>query len=122
MAAVREAAKHWTRDAVHFEHFDPVAEATSNGKLETSDADFEIELARTRKRFIIPAGNSIVDILRDNGVDVDTSCEAGVCGTCRTRYLARVPIHNDCVLDDDEGREQIMICCGRARGLLVLDL
>lgn len=122
MAAVRKATQHWAADAVHFEYFEPVPEAASNGKLEASDVDFEIELARTQKRFIVPAGNSIVDILRDNGIEVDTSCEAGVCGTCRTRYLSGVPIHNDYVLDDDERREQIMICCGRARGLLVLDL
>jgi ferredoxin-NADP reductase len=124
MAAVRSATEHWPKGSVHFEYFAPDDQSKSpvaNGPA-SEGAEFEIELARTKRRFSIPSGSSIVEVLRANGLDVDTSCEAGTCGTCRTRYLSGTPVHKDYVLDDDERKSEMMICCGRAHGLLVLDL
>ena len=60
--------------------------------------------------------------LRDNGVEVETSCESGLCGTCVTRYLEGEPEHNDLILSEDEQAQLVMICCARSRTpLLVLD-
>ncbi len=71
----------------------------------------------------MPGDKSIVEVLREHGMEVDTSCESGLCGTCRTRYLEGDPEHHDYVLEDDERSEYVMICCARSRGpLLVLDL
>ena len=72
----------------------------------------------------VPADRSILSVLRDAGVLVESSCEAGVCGTCRTRYLAGTPDHQDFVLSDDERQESIMLCVSRAAAgeRIVLDL
>jgi vanillate O-demethylase ferredoxin subunit len=71
----------------------------------------------------VPNDKSIVQVLREHGMDVETSCESGLCGTCRTRYVEGEPEHHDYVLDDDERSEYVMICCARSRSpLLVLDL
>ena len=73
--------------------------------------------------FDIPADRSIVEVLRDNGFDIETDCEDGYCGTCITRYLDGEPEHRDTVLGEDERKRYAMICCARARSpMLVLDL
>ena len=84
---------------------------------------FDIRLARTGQVFAVPEDASIVEVLRLEGIEVLTSCEAGLCGTCRTRYLEGTPEHHDMVLTDEERKEFVMICCARATSaLLVLDL
>jgi vanillate O-demethylase ferredoxin subunit len=84
---------------------------------------FQVRLARSGATYMVPAHKSIVEVLRENGINVDTSCEAGLCGTCKTRYLHGTPEHNDFVLSREEQEEWVQICCARARTpLLVLDL
>lgn len=124
MDAVRAAAAHWPKGTVHFERFNapPVTEPSEGAQAPAQEA-FEVALASTGERFRVEPGKSIVEVLRAHGIDVDTSCEEGYCGTCMTRYLKGDPVHRDSVLDDEDRREFVMICCARARGgCLVLDL
>ena len=73
--------------------------------------------------FDVPQNQSIVQVLRAAGVDIPTSCEEGVCGTCRTTYLEGDPEHNDFVLTTKEQERELMPCCARSNSdLLVLDL
>lgn len=117
--AVQRAAAHWPAASRHSERFSapaPVAAA----EPETA---FEICLASSGRRFTVQPGETVVDVLQDNGIDVDVSCREGYCGTCMTRYLQGQPIHRDSVLDDEDREEFVMICCCRAQGApLVLDL
>ena len=70
----------------------------------------------------VPREKSIVEVMRENGIDVETSCETGLCGTCRTHYLDGIPDHRDYVLSDEEQRHEVLICCARAKSqYLVLD-
>ena len=85
--------------------------------------EFRIMLASTGTVYEVPFGKSILDVLRDAGLDMDSSCESGLCGTCRIGYLEGEPEHNDYILDDDEQSRELTICCSRSRsGMLVLDL
>ena len=91
--------------------------------LALDDDAFQVRLASSGATYVVPSDRSIVEVLRENGVDVDTSCEAGLCGTCKTRYLHGTPEHNDFVLSREEQDEWVQICCARAKTpLLVLDL
>ena len=122
MDAIEAASAHWPRDACHCERFSasgsPVRTATDD-----PEEPFELELARSKKRFTVHPGETIVDALKLHGVEVDTSCREGYCGTCMTRYLSGDPIHRDSVLDEEDREEFIMICCSRAKSAsLVLDL
>lgn len=84
--------------------------------------EFDVTLARSGRVLTVPSGRSIVQVLRAAGIEVETSCEAGLCGTCRTRYLEGTPEHHDFVLDADEQKEYVMICCARSSSaMLVLD-
>lgn len=119
MQAVRAATVAWPDDAVHFEYFAPM-DAGNTG----SDAEAFDVIIRSRSLSLkVPPDKTIVQVLRENGIEVETSCEAGTCGTCRCRYLAGQPIHNDYVLTTREKGKYVMICCARARGEpLILDL
>jgi phthalate 4,5-dioxygenase reductase subunit len=71
----------------------------------------------------VPLGVSILEALRRHGFVVPSSCESGTCGSCRTKLLAGVADHRDFVLDEEEQKNEIMICVSRARsGALTLDI
>lgn len=113
MQAVSNASAHWPAQTIHFEYFTPPAPAAAPGP-ETS-GEFEVELASNHAVYAIPPGQSILSVLRAAGLTLDSSCEAGVCGTCRTRYLRGEPDHRDFVLSDEERRDWMMLCVSRAR-------
>jgi vanillate O-demethylase ferredoxin subunit len=119
MTAVGEATAHWAPGHVHFEWFSaPGGEAAPNQA-------FEVELRRSGMTLTVPPDRSILQVLRDHGLDVPSSCEEGVCGTCETRVLAGEPEHRDMLLSPAEraANSTMMICISRARsGRLVLDL
>jgi phthalate 4,5-dioxygenase reductase component len=85
-------------------------------------AAFEVEIASTGAIVAVRGDQTMLAALREHGLDMASSCEAGTCGTCRTRYLAGEPDHQDFVLADDEQREFVMPCVSRASGRLRLDL
>ncbi len=135
MEAVRRASAHWPVDCVHFEHFAPTPDdrlLSSGAAASESPAEevtgsinvgFQVKLARSGRIFDVPDDKSIVEVLRQNGIAVETSCESGLCGTCRTRYLEGTPDHRDFFLDDETRSREILICCSRSHSrVLVLDL
>lgn len=89
----------------------------------TSEAQFHVCIRSTGALLPVPAGTSILEVLRAHGIDQPSSCEAGVCGTCRTRYLDGEVEHLDAHLLADEQAEFLMVCVSRARSaVLTLDL
>ncbi|BAN27292.1 PDR/VanB family oxidoreductase [Caballeronia insecticola] len=118
MQAVRDATAHWPSSAVHFEDF-----GTSSHENAAGEKAFTVRLARSGGCVNVAPGESILDALRANGIDTPSSCEAGTCGSCRTRLLAGEADHRDFVLDEDEQESEIMICVSRAcSNELVLDI
>jgi vanillate monooxygenase ferredoxin subunit len=118
MAAANAAFGAWPPHTVHREYFSPPEEPPAGG-----GAAFQVQINRTGQVFDVPAGRSIVAVLREHGFDIATDCEEGYCGTCITPYLAGDPDHRDTVLDHAQRGRYVMICCARAhRSPLVLDL
>ena len=122
MKAVAAATAHWPAGTVHFEFFStPVAAAAPLRQADRPDI-FQVRLASNGAVYTVPPDRSIVEVLRENGVECETSCEAGICGTCRTRYLEGSPEHHDFLLSDEEHEEFVLICCARSQSdMLVLD-
>ncbi|MFM0704380.1 PDR/VanB family oxidoreductase [Paraburkholderia sediminicola] len=117
MDAVKDMTGHWPPGSVHFESFGV------DGSARRQDAPFTVKLNRSGERYQIPADKSILDVLRDAGVRVPSSCESGTCGSCRTALCSGTADHRDMVLLDDEKPTQIMVCVSRAiSDELVLDL
>ena len=116
-AAFESAAGGRPAAQVHVERFSPA-------KLPGGGAFF-VELAKSGRRIFVESGETIAEALRAQGVEVQTSCEQGICGTCETRVLAGRPDHRDELLSDGEraANDVMMICCSRSKDdVLVLDL
>jgi len=108
------------RGNVHLEYFTPKEEAKAEEL-----GGFWVELARSGEEYYIPPGKKVLEVLFDAGVDVDYSCELGICGACETRVISGEPIHHDAVLSEEEQatNEKVMICCcGCKTERLVLDM
>jgi len=120
MAACAAATAGWPSGTVHCEHFKaPEPERAAIQDTGTST----VQIASTGLRLEIPASRSMVDVLNDAGLDVETSCVSGLCGSCRVRYLSGEVDHQDFILSEDERAEYLTTCVSRAKGpVLVLDL
>ncbi|MGD9919845.1 MAG: 2Fe-2S iron-sulfur cluster-binding protein [Pseudorhodoplanes sp.] len=105
-------------EQVHVEYFTPKHEAATQGS-------YVVELARSAKTVLIPSGRTILEVLRAEGLNIPTSCEHGICGTCETAVIAGIPDHRDAILTESEkaANKSMMICCsGSKSDRLVLDL
>lgn len=121
MELVRTTASvAWPSESVHLEYF--AADPTSFAGRVTA---FSVHLARSGRRYTVPEGKTIVQVLAENGVEIETGCEEGVCGSCLTSVAGGVPDHRDIYLSEDEKRtgDKIMPCVSRSKTpVLVLDL
>jgi vanillate monooxygenase ferredoxin subunit len=121
MQAVKASVGAWPPHAVHFEYFHAVALTEQEAAWDR--VPFKIGISRTGELIDVPANCSIVKALRDHGIDIETSCEEGYCGTCITRCLEGDPVHRDSVLSESERETFVMVCRARSRSpVLVLDV
>lgn len=107
------------RPEPRMERFGPRARAVS------SDAPFELVLARSGLTLTVPEHASVLETVRAAGVEVLFSCAEGTCGTCETGVLEGAPDHRDSLLTAAEraAGDTMMICVSRSFGeRLVLEL
>jgi len=100
-------------------------DATRGAAPAAAEIEFEVCIASTGVVLGVAPDRSILDVLREAGIDMPSSCEVGVCGTCVTRVVAGRPDHQDMYLTEEErGRnDQFTPCCSRSLSpRLVLDL
>ncbi|ARP63397.1 oxidoreductase [Mesorhizobium sp. WSM1497] len=112
------AGAGWPETAIHFEYF------KNTNKIDDSSS-FEIALARSSLTLTVPFGKSILQVLRENGIDMPSSCEEGACGTCLATVIEGEPDHQDVYLSPIERRSgtKILTCVSRAKSArLVLDI
>ena len=117
LAAARSAG--WQPQQLHFEFFS--AEVSSS----ESDESFEVKLASSGRIVVVAKDQTVIQALACAGVDIPTSCEQGVCGTCLTRIIEGVPDHKDLFMTPEEQalNDQFTPCCSRAKTpQLVLDI
>jgi ferredoxin-NADP reductase len=119
LAAVEEACAHWPPYSLRTERFT----AALAGPVRR--APFEVELRRSGRTVTVTEDTTVLRALRGAGVDVLSSCEQGVCGTCLVPVLDGTPDHRDSVLAEHEraAGDCMMPCVSRCRSpRLVLDL
>lgn len=120
MLAVEAAATEFPEEQVHFEWFAP-----KEPKSTAADKAFNIQLARSGRSFEVPADKSILQVLEDSGLRVESSCREGTCASCEICVLEGTPDHRDSVLTEAERKQNdvMMICVSRSLSeSLVLDL
>jgi len=104
-------------DRIRLERFAAVAIA--------GDRPVEVELRRSNKIIQVAAKQSVLDAVREAGVDALYDCRVGNCGACAVKVLEGIPEHRDAALTKAE-RERtglMCICVSRAQSeRLALDL
>ena len=113
------AAQGWDKANVHLEYFGAAPQDTAG------DGSFEVRIASSGKTYTVAKDQSVVQALLPHGIEILTSCEQGVCGTCITRVLEGECDHRDLYFTDAEkaANDQFTPCCSRAKSaVLVLDL
>ncbi|HMN78863.1 MAG TPA: PDR/VanB family oxidoreductase [Burkholderiaceae bacterium] len=122
MQAAKAASAHWPAGTVHFEYFGAEPAAASAG-TPSGEGGTSIVLKKSGRTIPAALDATVLQALRAAGVEIPTSCEAGVCSTCATDWLEGEPEHHDQVLDDAERAHRLLVCCARPGPRpLVLDL
>lgn len=117
MDEIRAISGHWPEGRVNFEDFKPVE------VVRADDTAFGVTLAKSGRLVTVPSDRSLLEALRDAGVETVSSCESGTCGTCKCGLIEGEADHRDMVLMDHEKSDHIMLCVSRAKSDgLVLDL
>ncbi|WP_315741753.1 MULTISPECIES: PDR/VanB family oxidoreductase [unclassified Bradyrhizobium] len=110
--------KGFAEERIHVERFTAKAAAALLDKV------FEIKIASTGATFKIPGDKTVTAFLEESGVKIQTSCEQGMCGTCKTKVLEGEIDHRDKRLSSEQRAQGYFLpCVSRAKGdTLVLDL
>ncbi|CAN7321975.1 PDR/VanB family oxidoreductase [Massilia sp. LjRoot122] len=119
LAAYEAATAARAPETVHLERF-----GASQPIVKSGDG-FVVALARSGVELQVPPGATVLQVLAGNGIAVDSSCEAGICGCCEVAVLEGEVDHRDEVLTPAQraANRSMMVCCSRAKGeRLVLDL
>ncbi|WP_320213363.1 2Fe-2S iron-sulfur cluster-binding protein [Mesorhizobium australafricanum] len=68
-----------------------------------------------------PTAASLLAFAEDQGLSPDFSCRAGICGTCKSRLVSGEVAYFEEPLDEPPHGE-VLLCCSKPRGSVVLDL
>ncbi|MEV0224333.1 PDR/VanB family oxidoreductase [Streptomyces sp. NPDC050704] len=120
LLAARDQCADWPPGTLGVERFAPVRAAEAR----PAEA-FEVVLARAGLTLTVAPDRSVLETVQEAGVEVDSSCREGTCGTCETDVLDGTPDHRDSLLSEDEraAGDTMLICVSRSCGpRLVLDL
>jgi MOSC domain-containing protein YiiM/ferredoxin-NADP reductase len=110
---VAAAKKYNISDScVHLEQF----------TVTTSGDPFTVELKESKKTIEVGATQTLLDALKAIGMDIDSSCEVGNCGTCKVDVCTGRIEHKGTGLLDDEKGDSMLSCVSRGVGTIVLDL
>ncbi|HEV7326797.1 MAG TPA: 2Fe-2S iron-sulfur cluster-binding protein [Bosea sp. (in: a-proteobacteria)] len=98
---------------------EPVAAAAANG----AGAGLQISFARSQRAaaWDEATDTNLLAFAERLGLDPPFSCRAGVCSTCRTGLLQGEVDYVEEPLDPP-GPGEVLLCCAKPRGPLVLDL
>ncbi|KAF2193978.1 3-chlorobenzoate-3,4-dioxygenase reductase subunit [Zopfia rhizophila CBS 207.26] len=114
MDDVGKAAKDYgmPESQVHFETF----------QVATSGDPFTAELKESKKTIEVGGDQTLLDALRATGMDIESSCEVGNCGTCRVSLCSGRVEHRGTGLMEQEKKTTILSCVSRGVGHIVLEL
>jgi ferredoxin-NADP reductase len=110
--AVEKTCERWPLGTLHVERFR--ARTLTKPALEGS---FEVECAVSGLIVQVAPDQSILEALTDAGLDLDSSCLEGACGTCEVSVLEGTPDHRDSILEPGEkaANDVMMICVSRSK-------
>lgn len=107
----------FSAERIHSERFTAKLTAPQLDKV------FKVTIKSTGRVLTIPGDQDTATFLNDNGVLIPTSCEQGMCSSCKTKVLEGEPDHRDQGLSAaDRAAGYFLPCISRGKTDLVLDL
>jgi ferredoxin len=100
-----------SEDEIHYEAF----------QMATSGDEFTVELAKSKKTLSVGSDNTLLHTLRDAGLEVESSCETGNCGTCRIEVCSGKVEHRGSALSEKEKEVAMLSCVSRGIGHIVIE-
>ncbi len=96
------------------EHFSSGAASLLDPSRESA---FDVALADSDLTLTVPADQTLLQVLRANGIDLASDCEEGLCGSCEVAVIEGKVDHRDRVLSAAERQQgrRMMACCSRAK-------
>jgi ferredoxin len=98
---------------------------TTTRRADADTTPVQVVCETAGRVLVVPPRTSILQAVRDAGLEVTAPCADGLCGACETRVLDGEPDHRDALLTAEEhaSGETMLICVSRASTpRLVLDL
>jgi ferredoxin-NADP reductase len=86
--------------------------------------DIKVVFAKSGQEVTCDGEEPILDVAEAEGIEIDSSCRSGVCGTCKVKKLeGEVRYEGDPDALDDEAQEEgyILTCIGHPVGRVVID-
>lgn len=110
--AVVRAGSRLRGGAIHIERFVAAAALTH-----APNRTFEVELQSSGKVLPVGPDETILGVLRENGVSIDFGCSEGLCGTCMVDVVEGEVDHRDGVLspEEQESNAFMCVCVSRAK-------
>lgn len=126
MAAARAmlAAAGFDMARYHEESFHPSAEeAPALAPSEADEPGSQVYFSLSEVEAAGAAGETILQIARNAGLNIPTGCTMGLCGTCKVRCLSGTTTmqHNGGILEDDIAAGFVLACCTRPAGRVEIE-
>ncbi|WP_434723581.1 2Fe-2S iron-sulfur cluster-binding protein [Mesorhizobium sp. RIZ17] len=87
-----------------------------------SDEAPTVEFRKSRRTVVWDAtAESLLAFAEDQGLSPEFSCRAGVCGTCKSRLISGEVDYFEEPLDEPPAGE-VLLCCSKPRGSVILDI
>ncbi|KGD72993.1 hypothetical protein HA49_12360 [Tatumella morbirosei] len=114
--SVSEACHHWPSGTTFSENFSapPAPEGVMGDP-------FIAEIPRSGHTLQVTAEKTLLQVLLDDGVDIDYSCEAGTCRSCIIDIISGEIQHKDHCLTEEERKTLMTPCVSRGKGIIVIN-
>ncbi len=78
--------------------------------------------SRNHRTLQVDADGTILQAGLDAGLRLAFSCQAGGCGTCKSRLLSgEVEMGRNCLTEQERAEGHILLCVSRPRGPVVIE-
>jgi ferredoxin-NADP reductase len=119
MKAAREMARQISVTALHEESFGEKITIDDTG-----DPGGEVYFALSGKHGKCAPGETLLEAALNVGIWIESSCQQGVCGSCRIRMTQGAVDMNDLggLSDEEKAGGYVLACCSRPRGAVSIEV
>ncbi|KAI9643960.1 hypothetical protein NHQ30_007311 [Ciborinia camelliae] len=108
-------------DELHIEAFDMI-KGGDRFDVEVRKEGEGKEKDKKGQKLVVGEEESLLEVLREAGWDIDSSCEVGNCGTCRVKVCEGKVEHRGSGLGEAEKKDVMLSCVSRGVGHIVIEV